>query len=205
LSSSQPFRTACPECDLLVQVPALAEGERALCRRCGHLLTSHVRDGFERALACALAAAVLLVVACTFPFLAFKTGGLMNETTLLGAVTELWRNGARLLSVLVASFILLAPLTILGALLALLTQLVRDRPAPWLVLAGRVVYGFSPWSMAEVFLISVLVSLSKIMSLATVILGISFWGYIGFTLCFIGAFACLDRHDVWTAIGRLDP
>ena len=57
--------------------------------------------------------------------------------------------------------------------------------------------------MVEVFIIGVIVSLVKIMKLATVILGISFWAYIVFTLCLVAALSGLDRWRVWGEIEAL--
>ena len=54
--------------------------------------------------------------------------------------------------------------------------------------------------MAEVFLIGILVSMVKIASLATVVIGISFWGYVGFTICLTMAMASLDKHNFWDAL-----
>ena len=56
---------------------------------------------------------------------------------------------------------------------------------------------------ALLFVIGVIVSLVKIMKLATVVIGISFWAYIGFALCLIGAISHLDRLSVWQAVDRV--
>jgi paraquat-inducible protein A len=195
--------TACPECDLLLTLPPLAPGERARCRRCGHLLARSPGAGFEPALAFALTAALCFACACAFPFLSFRARGLATEMSLPGAVAELWRAEEPALAGAVAGFALLGPLALLGAVTALLGPLVLRRPAPWLAGAARAVYTLGPWSMAEVFLLGVLVSLSKLLSLATVIPGIAFWAYLAFTLCLAATLARLDRHTVWTAIGSL--
>jgi paraquat-inducible protein A len=84
-----------------------------------------------------------------------------------------------------------------------LIPLRQDRPAPWLVPAGRLLFSLNPWSMVEVFVIGVLVSLVKIGAMATVILGISFWSYVAFALCFIGTFTNLDRFSMWRRIEAL--
>jgi paraquat-inducible protein A len=58
----------------------------------------------------------------------------------------------------------------------------------------------SPWSMVEVFVIGVLVSLVKIAAMATVILGVSFWAYVGFAVCFTATLSNLDRLQMWREI-----
>ena len=59
--------------------------------------------------------------------------------------------------------------------------------------------------MAEVFLIGVIVSLVKIAAMATVEMGISFWAYAAFTICFTLAISNLDRVQCWSEIERLTP
>ena len=42
---------ACHECDLLLNLPEIEEGQRAYCPRCNHMLCSNPLNGIERALA----------------------------------------------------------------------------------------------------------------------------------------------------------
>jgi paraquat-inducible protein A len=193
-------RIACIECDLLLPTPSLAEGERASCPRCGHHLVAHPPDGLTRSLAFALAASVLLLAACAFPFLALEAKGLQNAVTLPQSALELYRNGREVLALLVLAFIIVVPAALLASLMALLVPLAAGRGAPWLVLAGRLVFSLGAWSMAEVFVIGVIVSLVKLGSMATVVLGISFWSYAAFTLCLVAALASLDRAYVWDLV-----
>ena len=74
------------------------------------------------------------------------------------------------------------------------------RFAPWLVAAGRLLFVLNPWSMVEVFIIGVLVSLVKIGAMANVVLGVSFWAYLGFAICFTATFSSLDRLRMWREI-----
>ena len=75
-----------------------------------------------------------------------------------------------------------------------------SRSAPWLVPAGRFLFLLGPWSMVEVFVIGVLVSLVKIGAMASVVLGISFWAYVGFAVCFTASLSSLDRFEMWREI-----
>jgi paraquat-inducible protein A len=197
-----PERLACLECDLLVSLGELRPGERAACPRCGHLISARAPEGLRRATAFALAASVLLVMANVFPFLSLEASGLENVMTLPRAAVELYRQGYGAMAALVLGVILLAPALMIAALVALAVPLVNGRGAPWLVPAGRLLFWLSPWSMVEVFVIGVIVSLIKISHLAHVELGISFWSYVAFALCFTFAMASLDRLEVWSEIER---
>ena len=195
-------RLGCIQCDLLLTLGELAEGERASCPRCGHLLASHTPGGLTRPLAYALAAAVLLVMANAFPFLALEASGLENVMTLPRAALEIYRDGYGAMVALVMGVIVVVPALMIALLVALLVSLVRERGADWQVPVGRIFFWLTPWSMVEVFVIGVIVSLVKIGHMATVILGISFWSYVAFAICFTAAMASLDRLTVWDEIER---
>ena len=57
-----------------------------------------------------------------------------------------------------------------------------------------------PWSMVEVFLVGVLVSLIKIASLADVSIGYGFWCFCSFCLMYLKCMLYLDRNWLWTKI-----
>jgi paraquat-inducible protein A len=195
-----PEPTACIECDLVVRIEELRDGERATCPRCGHVITTLRSDGFTRSLAFALAAGLLLVVANAFPFAALEAKGLEQVMTLPQTAVELARGGTAPLVVLVLGPIVVVPALILVTLVALLVPLRRRLSVPWLVPAGRLLFFLSPWSMVEVFVIGVLVSLVKIGAMASVVLGLSFWAYVGFVVCFSASLASIDRLATWREI-----
>jgi paraquat-inducible protein A len=183
-------------------VGEVREGERADCPRCGSRVTAFRTDGLQHALSFALAAVVLLVLANSFPFLAFKASGLESVMTLPGTAVALHREGYGALAVLVLGFIVGIPALVLGITVALVVPLLRGRGRPWLVPAGRLLSVLTTWSMVDVFVIGVIVSLVKIGQMATVVLGVSFWAYVGFGVCFVAALSNLDRLEVWREIER---
>jgi paraquat-inducible protein A len=194
--------TACVHCDLLMPAPVLAEGERADCPGCGGHLASMPRDGLRRSLSFAISGVFCLAVAVSYPFLSMKASGIENVMTLPQAALELYRYEMYALSAIVFAFILLVPTVMLTLTLGLILQLERRRPSPWLVPAARLIFGLGAWSMVEVFVIGVIVSLVKLSELATVSLGISFWAYALFGLCLTAAMTGLDRAYVWDEIER---
>ncbi len=193
-------RFACIHCDLSLAISELSGGQRALCPRCGHLISACTQDALQRALAFALAAVVLLVLSNAFPFLSLKASGLESVMTIPGAAADLHRDGYTALAVLVLGVIVVVPAAVLAVVLVLVIPLLQRRNVPWLVPAGRLIFQLSPWSMVEVFIIGVIVSLVKIHHMATVVIGLSFWSYVGFSLCFVAAMASLDRLQVWREI-----
>ena len=126
--------------------------------------------------------------------------GLESTMTLPRSALDLYREGYATIAVLVLGPIVGVPALVLATLLAVLLPLRARRAAPWLVPGGRLLFWLSPWSMVEVFVIGVLVSLVKNGAMATVVLGISFWAYVAFALCFTATMSNLDRFQLWREI-----
>jgi paraquat-inducible protein A len=197
---------ACHECDLLLNLPVLTQGQRANCPRCNGLLCSNPSNGLERALAFAIAGLIFLILANLFPFLAFEASGRGQVMNLLQSSTALYNNRSDVLAAFVLMFIIIAPAILLMSIIWVLMPLIlynkRSYGAYWL---GRHIFQASPWSMAEIFLMGALVSVTKIASMATIIIGPSFWSYIGFVICFTIAISNMDSFQFWQKLDTSQP
>ncbi len=200
-----PGLIACPECDIVVNIPALADGQRAACPRCQHVLISRSRDGFSRSLALASGAAVFLIIANVYPFLSLKMGGITNAMTLAETTFALYREGLVVVATMVMGFTIVMPAVLLAGIICLLLLLTTTHPPALARVVGKALFMLAPWSMVEVFVIGVIVSFVKLSSMATVELGVGFWAYSAFAVCFVGAVSNLDRFSVWNAIEQLPP
>lgn len=191
----------CPDCDLIVEFTPLRTKQRAFCPRCGHLLTHRGFRALERSTAFALAGLLFLILANIYPFLSFRVNGQEQVMTLLQSSQELFRNGSEILSLFVLAFIIIIPtLIIVSLLLVLVPIMLKSKPIIGQRLWARFIFTLGPWSMVEVFILGVLASLTKIASMATIVLGLSFWAYIAFTLCFLISLSALDRYQFWRTI-----
>ena len=101
------------------------------------MVSSCTTAGFERSLAFALAALILLALANAFPFLALKASGLETVMTLPNTAVDLYSEGYTPLAVLVLGVIVAIPALMLGLLVALLVPLIRGRGAPWRTVASQ--------------------------------------------------------------------
>jgi len=188
---------ACRDCDLLQRLSALPEGATALCRRCGGVLRRRRRNSIERTLALTLAASFLFVVANAFPFLAFDMRGQVTQTTLLSGVIDLHRQGVTAIAALVALTAVVAPLLQLSLLLYVLFPLQLGR-IPWqMARAFRLLRHVQPWSMMEVFLVGILVAVTKLVDMATVVPGLALWAFAALIVVLAASMASLDEEAVW--------
>ena len=158
-------------------------------------------------MALAFTALVCMVLANLFPFIAFASNGRQQVMTLIQSVVSLYRHNNEVLALLVLAFIILIPIAIIIALVTTLFPLiVHRRKISCARHLGRVIFMLQSWCMPEVFLIGVLASLIKVASMATVVLGLSFWAYVGFSIAFTLMFTRLNRHQFWNTLAPLpDP
>jgi len=192
-----PSLVACHECDLLQHLGEIPEGASALCGRCGGVLRRRRRNSVERTLALTLAAAVLFVVANSFPFLGFDMKGRATQTTLFTGVVDLWNQGVPEIAALVAFTAVIAPFFQLALLLYVLLP-VRLGRVPWrMAHAFRLLRRVQPWSMMEVFLVGILVAVTKLQGMASVVPGLALWAFAALIVVLAAASASLDPEVVW--------
>ena len=180
---------ACVECDLLVRVPRLSATQRSRCPRCGHVLCYGNLDRARHALPYGICAAILLPVSLLFPFLSFERAGVANEMTLLQTAWTLFADGSVVLAGLVFGFIIALPACVVSAVVLVSASMYSGHGLPLLRPAARFVFAVNTWSMVEVFIIGVLVSLIKIAEMATVEMGVSLWTYVAFATFTVAALA----------------
>ena len=201
-TGESPSLVACPDCDLLNRLDGPAAAT-LLCARCGAVLRRHRPNSIDRTLALVMAALLLFTLANAFPFLAMKSGGFVQETTLLSGVQELWRQGLRLLAALVFCTCVLVPAAQLTGLVTILLPLrLGRRPPPGAARILRLVQAAAPWGMMEVFMLGILVALVKLGHMATIVPGVSVFSFAALIVVMAAAFSTLDPVLVWA---RLDP
>lgn len=190
----------CPECDILLELPPLQEGEKALCPRCVSQLMSHGRNSVHRTAALALAAGLLFVVANCFPFMTLRAGFRSSEMLLWESASGMQKTGYPYLAFGVSLFILAAPALLSGGLLYLLLPLLRNRRLPGAIPLCRWVLAARRWNMIEVFLLGALVSLLKLGKMAELTLGHSFWAFVALIICLTAALASIHPREIWTRL-----
>ncbi|WP_059410690.1 paraquat-inducible protein A [Cupriavidus basilensis] len=187
---------ACEYCDAVYQREPLADGERALCLRCGGQLYRESTRAYARLLPLVLAALILFAVSNAYPIVEMDLKGVRTETTLWGAVRALYADHMELVAMLVFATTILFPLTEMLMMLYLLVPMARHRmPAGF----ERIVRGIRqtrPWGMIEVFMIGVLVTLVKLSTMAQVLPGVALWSF-GALVVVLAAMLSFDPRNLW--------
>jgi paraquat-inducible protein A len=188
---------ACHECDLLQRKVTVPSGGIGRCRRCGAVLYKDYPSGPDRALACTLAALVLFLIANAYPIVGLEVQGNRQAASLYDAVHTLWVEGREDVAVLVAFTAMVTPAVEIALLTYLLLPLKFNRVMDGTIAVLRFLQTVKPWSMMEVFLLGILVSLVKLEHLAHMETGVALWAFGGLIPLLIAASMSFNPDEVW--------
>jgi len=194
----------CHECALSVRLPFIAEGQKAICPRCGYLLTAIHCNAVNRVLSFSFSALIFLILSISFEFLSFNTKGLERHIDIIDSINILIVNDYIILAILQIIAVLVLPLSMLFILIALYLPLSRGQCPKHQQRLMRYLFRLMPWSMVEIFLIGTLISLIKIISMANIGLGPSFYCFVLFSLTLTAALLHIDKQQLTTHISRVD-
>ena len=193
---------ACHECDLLQREARLPRGGVARCRRCGAILYRDSPDSLDRTLALSLAAAILFLIANSFPIIGIELQGNRSAVNLFGAVYSIWNQEMKLISLLVLITIILVPAFELAMMIYLLLPLKFRQMPPGTALILRVLKSIKPWGMVEIFMLGVLVALVKLSRDFIIIPGVALWSFGGLTLMLAAVASSFNARDLWVSLER---
>ena len=175
----------------------------ARCRRCTAVLYRDSSNGLERALAYAITALLLFVIANAYPIVGLEVSGNRQVVSLYDTVHALWNEGREDVALLVGFTTMVTPALQIGLMLYLLFPLRFNRltrgTVPVLKLLGYV----HPWSMMEVFLLGILVSLVKLEHLAHVETGTALWAFGALIPVLIVAGKHFNSDEIWQKVSTL--
>ncbi|MBG0667895.1 membrane integrity-associated transporter subunit PqiA [Enterobacter roggenkampii] len=188
----------CSQCDMLVALPELGHGHKALCPRCGATLTTEWDAPRQRPTAYALAALFMLLLSNLFPFIYMKVGGITSQVDLLEIPGVMFSEDYASLGTFFLLFVQIVPAFCLVVILLLVNRV--RMPAPLKILLARILFQLKSWGMAEIFLAGILVSFVKLMAYGDVGIGSSFIPWCLYCVLQLRAFQCVDRRWAWDDI-----
>ena len=191
---------ACHECDLIHRIQPIAEAGVAKCSRCGAKLYGKKKNSLDRTLALTIAGLTLFVLANGFPLLSMKIGAQVQQATLFTGIKELYAEGMWIVALLVLLTTIVVPLIQLLCYLYVLLPLKFNRRPLMLVPVFRFVQSLAPWSMMEVFMLGILVSVVKLAGMAKIVPGISLFAFLALIFTLAATAASLDPHLIWDQV-----
>ena len=197
---------ACHECDLLMRKPPLADGERAECPRCGFELYSHNHHVVRRSLALVIAALLLYIPANFLPIMQINVLGQASEDTVWSGVLSLYAAGGLLKSIALVVFLcsMVIPLLKLLMQLAVLLSIRWDIGRGYGLLLYRIYHHLREWGMLEVYLMGILVSIVKLVDIASPTLDVGLGCFIALLLAQVWLEVTMSPHQIWEALSGED-
>jgi paraquat-inducible protein A len=188
---------ACKQCDRLIHISPLKAQQKASCPNCGAHLMTYRKNVSQWKIAFSLTSLLFLFTSLYPNFIAFSQHGLTQQISLWQASSLLSEKYNAILASLFIFTILLMPLYV-----CILTLIFHSKLWPMFTLgtARKLTKSFSyitPLNLADIFLVAVLVSAFKLMSLADLTLGYGFWAYVFFVICFIELLTLIDESELW--------
>jgi len=196
--ATQKTIKACPDCDLLQELPILQIGQAAYCLRCGRLLRQLRRDSLNRSLAFAVTGIFLFILANLFPFISLSALGIHQDSSLFSASWAFYMMDRPLLALIVFLTTIVFPLlSLTGIIIVLLAVKMQRVNRQFIAPLFRFLMSTDAWGMLEVFLLAILVAIVKLGDLAEIIIGTSLYAFVALIVVLTLLSLSLDPEDVW--------
>ncbi len=193
----------CHQCYTLHEEIPIKDGSKACCSVCGGILYRYDNRLIDHGLALSITGLIFFILANVFPLVQIDILGSEQYITIPKTIFSLFESGFYVVGMICAFLIFIFPLMIFAINLILFTLLKFERGDLWtkdlLILLSHI----TPWSMTDIFLISILVALVKLIGYAQIHMGISFWALAVFVLIDLYIVKRLHLSEVWMLRKRI--
>ncbi len=187
----------CHQCHTLHREVAIKDGSKACCRECDTVLYRYDSKLCEHGLALGSSALIFFFIANFFPLVKIEILGHEQFITIIKMISSLFENGFFIVGGLVLFLIFIFPLMIMLIYITIFIvfKLKKGKQVSknLLVLLSHI----SPWSMMDIFLVSILVALVKLIGYAEIHMGIAFWALMIFVILDIYLTKSIQINELW--------
>jgi len=168
----------CHKCHTLHEKVPLRQDGKALCSNCNILLYQNSEHMLDKTLALVVTAFISLVVAFQFSIITININGLEQSLNLSSLFMVIVEHEQYLIGLMLLFLIVIFPFVIIVSMFFLLLYM-KIGKAGYLVKRLLILLAhIRPWSMVDIFFISLLVAMVKLFDIAQIELGISFAAFI---------------------------
>ena len=187
----------CHKCHTVHKEVPIKDGAKACCSECGSVLYRYDSKLIDHGLALSTTALIFFFLANLFPLVKIEILGHTQYITLTKTFLSLFENGFYIVGMLCLFLIFLFPLLIM-LLYLFIFALLKFKGSPQLLKEMLVLLShLKPWSMSEIFLVSIFVALVKLIGYAQIHMGISFWALAAFVLLDIYLNQSVHISEIW--------
>jgi paraquat-inducible protein A len=190
-------KTACPTCGLLGS-PATEPA----CPRCGTPLHLRKPNSIQRSWALLIAAFVLYLPANLLPIMETRSVFGAQQDTIMSGVVYMWSNGSWVLASVVFIASVVVPMLKMLSLTVLLVGVQRrsSRQPQQRTKLYRFLELIGRWSMLDVYVVTILVALVQVQSLAVVRPGAGVIAFAAVVVLSMLATQAFEPRLIWDAV-----
>ncbi|MDQ7085429.1 MAG: paraquat-inducible protein A [Sulfurovum sp.] len=193
----------CHQCLTLHEEIAIADGSHACCTGCGGVLYRYNTQRIDHGLALSITGLIFFALANFFPLVQIEVLGTEQFITISKTIFTLFESGFYLVGLICAFLIFIFPLMIflinLCVFALLKAQKGKKITKELLVLLAYI----TPWSMTDIFLVSILVALVKLIGYAQIHIGVAFWALLVFVLIDVYLVKRIQIFEIWMLHKRI--
>ncbi|WP_198263719.1 paraquat-inducible protein A [sulfur-oxidizing endosymbiont of Gigantopelta aegis] len=160
----------------------------------------HKYNTINTSLAYTLTALICFYPAVTESIMSLNMGGLEQQQSLIGGAYVLLEEQYYLVAILTLMSSLLLPLLRLLLLLYVTFSLSLNYFHNNLFWSFRLYRHIEEWGMLDVYMLGIIVSVVKMLSMAEIQPGFGLWAYAALLLTSIMATTTLNEHEVWALL-----
>ena len=192
----------CHYCGKACQMPEVEIGKSALCPRCGSGLHLRSYNSLSSTWALLITAVILFIPANIYPVMSVFMFGHGMPDTIISGIIHLMHAGQFPIAFLVFVASILVPLFKMIGLSALLLAIhfrwsINQRQAATIF---RIINFIGPWSMLDLFMISILVTLVHLGFIATIQTGPGATAFAGVVVITMLAAHTFDQRIIWDLV-----
>ncbi len=193
----------CKKCHTLHKRVPLPPNKKAFCSKCDILLYQNNPNILNKTLALVIAATISLFVAFKFTIVTIDIQGMEKSLTLYALFMVILEQHQYIVGVMFIFLIFIFPITIIFSMLILLILMKRKKGGYLVKRLLILLAHIRPWSMVDIFFISLLVAMVKLFDYAYIELGVSFIALIFTLILDIIITKNLSFYELWNLYTKI--
>jgi len=192
----------CSKCNTLHKKVKLPKGGIARCQECNTILYRNIEDAFNKGVAFAITSLILYIVASLFPIINVTIAGVKSSLTIPGMIYTLFSEDFFVVGAIIIVVLVVAPLSVIFSylILAILIKFKKFKSLARHIISFLIIS--RNWEMIDIFAVSILVALVKLLGYAEVEFGISSIALLLFVIVDIFILKTIKPVELWSYFTR---